>query len=242
MAKDNIPAETTIITLTGAVCDLEFESFYGLNSDNNHSNFISIPGSDPPVIFRLEPESSQLLEKCASRKGLQAFPPVSYKMFKEIHALQKSYDADTSHNAELKIHSKDGDYNIKICSVCEILSGEKISIQIDKQYWLRKKMATSNNPFEKLISLIFLNIFNNSQNIPEAYKPFSNFFTSWRSWSEEVTSSFLETCLGADPGAELVDSLHCRGYSSRVLLYRMMQVTENISLLYKIFCTFVCKT
>ena len=102
-------------------------------------------------------------------------------------------------------------------------------------------MATSNNPFEKLILLIFLNIFNNSHNISEAYKPYSNFFTSWRSWSEEVTSSFLETCLGADPGAELADSLHCRGYSSRVLLYRMMQVTENICLLYKIFCTFVCK-
>ena len=112
------------------------------------------------------------------------------------------------------------------------MSGEKISIQIDKQYWLRKKMATSNNPFEKLILLIFLNIFNNPQNIPEAYKPFSNFFTSWRCWSEEVSSSFLETCLGAAPGAELVDSLHCRGYSSRVLLYRMMQVTENIFLLY----------
>ena len=60
-----------------------------------------------------------------------------------------------------------------------------------------------------------------------------------------MTSSFLETCLGADPGAdpgaELVDTLHCRGYSSRVLLYRMMQVTENICLLNKIFCTFVCK-
>ena len=45
-----------------------------------------------------------------------------------------------------------------------------------------------------------------------------------------MTSSFLESCLGAAPGAELVDSLHCRGYSSRVLLYRMMQVTENICL------------
>ena len=226
LATKKILTDTTISKLSGCRVSFNFEQFYGLGSEKDVDLiFTFINDSQNPVIFKPSEESNTLLEKCTSDndKIFTQFPSLSHTMFKDLHRLLRTHEAGTDHNSELVFDEKDHE-SVNLKCVKDIEPGEEIMIKLHKNIWLRKKLLASDNIYEKLIITIFLEVFNKDGNLPEKFKIFENFFSKWRSWTDEVCCKFFEEVLKIDINSAFVDTLHCRGYPAKVLLYRMLQV------------------
>ena len=93
-----------------------------------------------------------------------------------------------------------------------------------------ERFLLTEDPFEKLILIIFMEMFNNPDFVPEDFKCFENFFLKWRTWNDETCSKFFQNILKVDVEENIVDLLNCRGYPIKVVLYRMLQVNLNTEL------------
>ena len=225
-ATENIPNGSIITEIPCTVEEFDFEVFIGVsNKDNSDEevSFFNSDISDQPVTIGIDVESKNIWRKCSNIDSrLQDFPQVSFKMYKETFKLIKSIDTDKKYNCEAKVLRDGRRGKIQIVSMQDIVKDERILTKLERNVFLRRKLLTTNNPCEKLILLIFLEAFNKPSLMSNKYRDFENFFTKWRSWSDETVTKFL-TVLGVGPDSELVDSLHCRGYPARVLLYRLLQ-------------------
>ena len=231
IVKQNIVKDETILQLKYSPTKFIFEQFYGLGTASVNEKLyheIGDNNSDNQTICQLENE--ELFDKCISarsNKVLNNFPQTSFKSFKDVHKLLTAHDNITEQNSEVRL---DHDHNnLNVVATRDISSGEHILLNLDRKYWLRRKLVTSNNAMEKLIILIFLELFNKPETLPEKLKKFELFFTKWRSWSDETCAEFLKTVVTVDPESQFVDMFDCRGYSVKVLLYRMLQTLGCVS-------------
>ena len=222
-ASENIPKGTIINEISCIVHDFNFGSVIGLGEKNTSEDTFFRDESNHPVILRIDTESTDIWKKCSNIDSrLENFPQVSYKMYKETFMFVKTIDSDKRCNCEAKLARDGGESKIQIVNLQDINKGEKIVIRLDSKMFLRRKLLKTNNPYEKIILLIFLEAFNDSNLVSDEYKCFENFFSKWKTWSDEIVTKFLEM-LRIDLDSELVDSLHCRGYPARVVLYRLLQ-------------------
>jgi len=223
---EDIPKGSIITEISCTVDEFDFEVFIGAkkkNSSEAEDTFINNDISDQPVIIGIDAEYKNIWRKCSNLEyRLQEFPQASFTMYKETFRLIKSIDTDKKYNCEAKLLRDGQTSKIQIVSLQNINKDEKILTKLERNVFLRRKLLATNNPCEKLILLIFLEAFNKKDLVSIGYRDFENFFTKWRSWSDDTVTKFLKM-LGIGSDSELVDSLHCRGYPSRVLLYRLLQ-------------------
>ena len=223
-ATQVIPEHENYRALDGEILsNTDFELLYGFGDDRKTDLFFLHDDSAGAVSIDPGEDSRLLLDKISV--GSPVLPPVSFKTFRDLHKLLMVADKNCDFNSEIVLHFSGKKVGFYLRSTREIETGEKISVKFSRENWLRHQLLLTDNPFLRVILLIFLETF--KKPLPSKYKPFEDFFVKWKSWSDEVCLQFLSTILRAEMTEEFLESLNCRGYSDRTVLYRMLQVRRH---------------
>ena len=223
VATEVIPVGSNFRKLDGKLqTNTDFETLYGFGEHVIRDLIFLSDGKVGVVIVEPTQESRQIIDKISA--GLPTLPPVSFKSFKEMHRSLIASEKKSQHNSEI-VHLTEGQVGFYLRSTRDIEIGEKIVLKFSKDIWLRDQLLRSDNPFHMIILFIFLETFQ-SDSLPQDYRAFHNFFIKWRNWTDQVCDDFLTKILKADLTDQFLEGLNCQGYSSRTVLYRMLQVSS----------------
>jgi len=226
VASKDVEKGALLFKVPSTRLEFDFERYFGFGEEKTAKFQDLLLVKDEKlghIMFKLD-EKEDLVKNLTEKppKFSLAFPDSDYKMFSEFHKLLKEYD-DKARNAEFLLKVVNKQQELWVSSTEDIKSGSEISIRFGKDYWMRKCFFNTTNPLQILVLLIFLEVFNDAEIMPEKWKKFEHFFIKWRIWIQSDCTLFLEQILKVNLEGEFVESLNCLGFSPRTILYRMLQ-------------------
>eukprot|EP00092_Neocalanus_flemingeri_P105693 GFUD01135498.1.p1 GENE.GFUD01135498.1~~GFUD01135498.1.p1 ORF type:complete len:616 (+),score=152.19 GFUD01135498.1:39-1850(+) len=224
VATEDLSKDTLLFKIPGKRTEFNFENFYGFGEKREVGKKLAVKDEKIGFVI-LEPNEDESVLKNLQEKPPKfflAFPESSFKLFSEFHKLLKEYD-NKNKNAKIVVKVVNKEPELWVASSEDIKCGSEILVKFGKDYWMRKLLYKTVNPLEKLVLLIFLEAFNNPDNLPEKFRTFEHFFIKWRVWSQADCASFLQDILKVSVIGDFVQSIHCLGFAPRTIIYRMLQ-------------------